>query len=131
MSYEMVMCWALNGVAEHTGVKIVTVGAAQYGAMAKIFEGTRYTVRLLDAVDVGEVARALDWAITYTDFSAFSKRELLGAIAFNDRRLMARAHRIGRRRFSSSHDPRTCPQLKSLRLSHAVACDADHFSEEN
>lgn len=120
MSYEMVMCWALNGVAEHTGVKIVTVGATQYGALAKIFEGTRYTVRLLDAVDVGEVARALDWAITHTDFSTFSKHELLDAIAFTDRRLTVRTERP---RFSSSHDPRTCPTIRALRNTH--------FSKEN
>lgn len=127
MRHSMATCWALNGVAERAGSKVVTVDATQFKAMSAIFEGTRYTVRIIDAVDPTEIRSALDWALTHTDFTTFSKFEILGAIAFNDRRLMAHVKRLERPRFSSSHDPRTCPTIRALRNTHfsndsTVAC---------
>lgn len=120
MKYSMVTCWALNAMALQTGSKVVTVDATQFRAVSAIFKGTRYTARIIDAVDPTEIRSALDWALTHTDFTTFSKFEILGAIAFNDRRLTVRTERP---LFSSSHDPRTCPTIRALRNAR--------FSEEN
>jgi len=128
MDHTFVNCWALNKVAESKHSFTRYAMPTELAMMQSIFAKTRYEVKNVDSATDVMIRDALVYVDAESDGSAFTKHEIKASLSQIEQRLTPRIERL---RFASNHDRKSCPQLKALHRSHAIACDASHFSEEN
>lgn len=124
-----IITWAFNFRAAKCGVRVRAISKSKSPDTFRVYEQRNFALVEPSTISANVASEALQYATLFSSDPPCTFKQLAETILWNDRRTQKAEN--PRREFSSGHDRKLCPQLKSLRLSHAVACDFNHFSEEN